>query len=130
MAYTGFSKLCQYLWRSSSHELHANVSVWVEELLDSLQSTSRSKILSVTRRSAGLPFYLQVCWWCFYVYIHSIPNTFVQAQAFYKSRQLTKYMYMFVHLFHPHKSLSRVGNTGESYPFGITIAVINVFQWW
>lgn len=60
MAYAGFSKLCHCLWTSSHAELHQKPSVWVQELLDSLQSTSLTTLLSFTRRSAGLPFYLQV----------------------------------------------------------------------
>ena len=60
MAYTGFSKLCQCLWSNSSLELKMKPSSWVQELLDSLQSTSLARLLSITRRSAGLPFYIQV----------------------------------------------------------------------
>ena len=58
MAYNGFSKLCQCLWTSSIAELHHRPEQWVKELLESLQSTSLTKLLSITRRSAGLPFYL------------------------------------------------------------------------
>ena len=34
--------------------------VWVNELMDSLMSSSMTQLLSITRRSAGLPFYVQV----------------------------------------------------------------------
>lgn len=61
MAYTGFTKLCHCLWTSSCSALHQKPSCWVQELLESLQSTSLSRLLTITRRSAGLPFYLLVC---------------------------------------------------------------------
>ena len=61
MAYSGFQKLCRCLWNSTSQELQLKPVRWVEELLDSLQSTSLTRLLSITRRSAGLPFFLQVC---------------------------------------------------------------------
>ena len=60
MAYSGFSKLCRCLWISSSPKLNLTPQKWVHDLLDSLQSTSLARLLSITRRSAGLPFYLQV----------------------------------------------------------------------
>lgn len=60
MAYTGFSKLCRSLWSSPDLELSQRPHTWVRELLESLQSTSVAKLLTVTRRSAGLPFFLQV----------------------------------------------------------------------
>ena len=61
MAYTGFSRLCHALWVSSDEVLSRQPSVWVGELLESLQSSSVAKLLTVTRRSAGLPFFMQVC---------------------------------------------------------------------
>ena len=60
MAYTGFQKLCRCLWSSGSEELQLKPASWVEELLESLQSTSLTRLLSITRRSAGLPFFMQV----------------------------------------------------------------------
>lgn len=60
MAYTGFSKLCRALWTSPMEEMNQKPRLWVGDLLDSLQSPSTAKLLSVTRRSAGLPFFLQV----------------------------------------------------------------------
>jgi hypothetical protein len=59
MAYSGFQKLCKSLWGSPSPRFHQMPSQWVKELLESLQSKSMSRLLSITRRSAGLPFYLQ-----------------------------------------------------------------------
>ena len=60
MAYNGFQKLCQSLWNSAYLEFQLMPSRWVKELIESLQSKSMSRLLSITRRSAGLPFYLQV----------------------------------------------------------------------
>ena len=60
MAYTGFSQLCHALWMSSEEVLCQQPSMWVGELLESLESTSVAKLLTVTRRSAGLPFFMQV----------------------------------------------------------------------
>ena len=60
MAYTGFSQLCHALWMSSDRELSQQPAVWVGELPESLQSSSVAKLLTVTRRSAGLPFFMQV----------------------------------------------------------------------
>lgn len=61
MACNGFTKLCQRLWTSPFSDLKAKTSLWIEELMASLQSTSITKLLNITRRSAGLPFYVQVC---------------------------------------------------------------------
>lgn len=60
MAHTGFSKLCRALWSSPVAERSERPRAWVGDLLDSLQSSSVAKLLSVTRRSAGLPFFVQV----------------------------------------------------------------------
>ncbi len=61
MAYTGFCKLCNCLWSSHSPSLSKKPSLWIRDLLDSLQTSSLTRLLSITRRSAGLPFYVQVC---------------------------------------------------------------------
>ena len=60
MAYTGFSQLCRALWVSPEEQLSQQPSAWVGELLEPLQSSSVAKLLTVTRRSAGLPFFMQV----------------------------------------------------------------------
>lgn len=81
MAYCGFQKLCQSLWTSNCSEFQLMPSLWVEELLDSLQSKSVSRLLSITRRSAGLPFYLQVLdivHLHFYLYCCMYPNTCIR----------------------------------------------------
>ena len=60
MAHTGFSKLCRALWSSPIPDMSKKPRAWVGDLLDSLQSSSVAKLLTVTRRSAGLPFFVQV----------------------------------------------------------------------
>ena len=58
MAYAGFQKLCSVLWASSSALLRNKPKEWAQELLDSfhLQDSDHR----VTRRSAGVPYYLLV----------------------------------------------------------------------
>ena len=60
MAYVGFTKLCQYLWTTNDPSLNSKPKQWTKDLLESLQSSSMTQLLSITRRSAGLPFYIQV----------------------------------------------------------------------
>ena len=60
MAHTGFSKLCRALWSSPTAKRNERPKAWVGDLLDSLQSSSVARLLTVTRRSAGLPFFVQV----------------------------------------------------------------------
>lgn len=49
---------CHYRSRDSS--LQQLPGTWMHELLDMLQSATVSQSLSFTRRSAGLPFFIQV----------------------------------------------------------------------
>lgn len=60
MAHMGFSKLCHALWSSPVATRSKMPKTWVEDLLESLQSSSIAQLLTVTRRSAGLPFFVQV----------------------------------------------------------------------
>ncbi len=60
IAYTGFCKLCRCLWSSPYPSLSKKPLLWIQDLLDSLQTSSMARLLSITRRSAGLPFYVQV----------------------------------------------------------------------
>ena len=48
--------------RSCDSELQQLPVRWMNELLDMLQSATASQSLSFTRRSAGLPFFIQVSW--------------------------------------------------------------------
>ncbi|XP_062515689.1 tRNA (32-2'-O)-methyltransferase regulator THADA-like isoform X2 [Corticium candelabrum] len=59
VAYTGFVKHCKSLWKSCDSELQQLPVRWMNELLDMLQSATASQSLSFTRRSAGLPFFIQ-----------------------------------------------------------------------
>ena len=58
MAYAGFQKLCGVLWTSSSALLRHKPKEWSQELLDSFQLQDTDH--RVTRRSAGVPYYLLV----------------------------------------------------------------------
>jgi hypothetical protein len=59
VAYVGFVKYCSTLWKSSESSLQQLPGHWMNELLSILQSATTSKSLSFTRRSAGLPFFIQ-----------------------------------------------------------------------
>lgn len=58
MAYAGFQKLCGVLWASTSIALKQKPKEWAQELLDSFQLQDSGH--PVTRRSAGVPYYLLV----------------------------------------------------------------------
>ena len=58
MAYAGFQKLCGVLWASSSTLLRHKPKEWSQELLESFQLQDTDH--RVTRRSAGVPYYLLV----------------------------------------------------------------------
>eukprot|EP00118_Oscarella_pearsei_P004268 m.17973 g.17973 ORF g.17973 m.17973 type:complete len:1862 (+) comp27575_c0_seq3:14-5599(+) len=59
MAYAGFYKHCWTLWRSSVKELQDTPGRWTEEVLVMLSNATLSESLIFTRRSAGLPFFVQ-----------------------------------------------------------------------
>ena len=60
LAYPGFVKVCTVLWRSEIASLQVLPNKWIDELLASLQSGDASQSFCVTRRSAGIPFYISV----------------------------------------------------------------------
>ncbi|XP_065176717.1 tRNA (32-2'-O)-methyltransferase regulator THADA-like isoform X1 [Sycon ciliatum] len=59
--HNGFVILCQHLWRCSDPSLNQLPLEWVRSLLDDLRASlsCSDSALSVTRRSAGLPRYVQ-----------------------------------------------------------------------
>lgn len=59
-AYVGFCKLCDALWRSSVVELNQLPQQWLQDLFLLIHNGSESSKLCSTRRSAGLPFMVQV----------------------------------------------------------------------
>jgi len=65
MAYAGFQKLCGALWASSSPQLLTKPPEWAKQLLESFKLQHPD--YRVTRRSAGVPFYLQVHMYTFTV---------------------------------------------------------------
>ncbi|XP_046339064.2 thyroid adenoma-associated protein homolog [Haliotis rufescens] len=59
LAYAGFVKMCEMLWRDPSVDLHGLPSKWLEEVMADIISDDPDSRLCATRRSAGVPFYVQ-----------------------------------------------------------------------
>ncbi|CAM4852336.1 unnamed protein product, partial [Rotaria magnacalcarata] len=60
LAYTGFLIICEQLWSSTCDELCNLPITWIENGIKMVQENSLDKNkLCLTRRSGGLPFYLQ-----------------------------------------------------------------------
>ncbi|CAG2249102.1 Thyroid adenoma-associated protein homolog [Mytilus edulis] len=57
LAYAGFVKMCDMLWRSTIPDLYKRPKLWLSHLMTEIQSVSSK--LCATRRSAGVPFYVQ-----------------------------------------------------------------------
>ncbi|XP_013401424.1 thyroid adenoma-associated protein homolog [Lingula anatina] len=58
LAYAGFIKMCHTLWRCTVRDLHQLPSSWLLDIMKDIQDESGTK-LCATRRSAGVPFYVQ-----------------------------------------------------------------------
>uniref|UniRef100_A0A3B4T4H6 tRNA (32-2'-O)-methyltransferase regulator THADA n=1 Tax=Seriola dumerili TaxID=41447 RepID=A0A3B4T4H6_SERDU len=61
LAYVGFVRLTDMLCRSGSQALQQLPAHWLSEVLEEVKSSDPSSKLCATRRSAGIPFYIQVC---------------------------------------------------------------------
>ncbi|XP_056679028.1 thyroid adenoma-associated protein isoform X3 [Monodelphis domestica] len=59
LAYTGFVKLTQVLSRCPNECLHRLPEQWLRDVLEEIKSSNPSSKLCATRRSAGIPFYIQ-----------------------------------------------------------------------
>ncbi|KAI1894434.1 hypothetical protein AGOR_G00115770 [Albula goreensis] len=59
LAYVGFVRLTDMLCRSGSRKLQQLPSHWLKEVLEEVKSSDPSSKLCATRRSAGIPFYIQ-----------------------------------------------------------------------
>uniref|UniRef100_A0A8C4Z6R2 tRNA (32-2'-O)-methyltransferase regulator THADA n=1 Tax=Gadus morhua TaxID=8049 RepID=A0A8C4Z6R2_GADMO len=59
LAYVGFVRLTEMLCRSGSQSLQKLPSRWLREVLQEVKSSDPSSKLCATRRSAGIPFYIQ-----------------------------------------------------------------------
>ncbi|KAM9318529.1 thyroid adenoma-associated protein [Pholidichthys leucotaenia] len=59
LAYVGFVRLTDMLCRSGSRTLQQLPAHWLFEVLDEVKSSDPSSKLCATRRSAGIPFYIQ-----------------------------------------------------------------------
>ncbi|XP_008428609.1 thyroid adenoma-associated protein [Poecilia reticulata] len=59
LAYVGFVRLTDMLCRSGSRNLQQLPSRWLSEVLEEVKSSDPTSKLCATRRSAGIPFYIQ-----------------------------------------------------------------------
>ncbi|XP_069464566.1 tRNA (32-2'-O)-methyltransferase regulator THADA isoform X2 [Ambystoma mexicanum] len=59
LAYVGFVKLTEMLIRSNVENLHRLPQQWLLDVLEEIKSSDPSSKLCATRRSAGIPFYIQ-----------------------------------------------------------------------
>ncbi|MED6266285.1 hypothetical protein CHARACLAT_000521, partial [Characodon lateralis] len=59
LAYVGFVRLTDMLCRSGSRALQQLPSRWLSEVLEEVKSSDPTSKLCATRRSAGIPFYIQ-----------------------------------------------------------------------
>ncbi|PVD25967.1 hypothetical protein C0Q70_13634 [Pomacea canaliculata] len=59
LAYAGFVMMCQMLWRSSWSQLQQLPKQWLRDVMAVVVAEDRSAALCATRRSAGIPFFLQ-----------------------------------------------------------------------
>ncbi|KAM6355231.1 tRNA (32-2'-O)-methyltransferase regulator THADA [Podargus strigoides] len=59
LAYAGFIQLTEMLSRCNSESLHKMPEQWLSCVLEEIKSCDSSSTLCATRRSAGIPFYIQ-----------------------------------------------------------------------
>ncbi|XP_029658037.1 thyroid adenoma-associated protein homolog [Octopus sinensis] len=59
LAYAGFVKMCDMLWRSSIPSVHTLPCQWLDNIMDAISCQNSSSKFCATRRSAGIPFYIQ-----------------------------------------------------------------------
>ncbi|TRY88732.1 hypothetical protein DNTS_029669, partial [Danionella cerebrum] len=59
LAYVGFVRLTEMLCRSGSAALQQLPALWLKEVLEDVKCSDQSSKLCATRRSAGIPFYIQ-----------------------------------------------------------------------
>ncbi|XP_049337727.1 thyroid adenoma-associated protein isoform X1 [Astyanax mexicanus] len=59
LAYVGFVRLTDMLCRSGSATLQQLPTLWLKEVLEEVKCSDPSSKLCATRRSAGIPFYIQ-----------------------------------------------------------------------
>ncbi|XP_070182085.1 tRNA (32-2'-O)-methyltransferase regulator THADA-like [Littorina saxatilis] len=59
LAYAGFVMMCQMLWKSPWSDLQTLPRRWLEEVMSAITSPGETSSLCATRRSAGVPFFIQ-----------------------------------------------------------------------
>lgn len=60
-AHVGFSQLCSRLWRLNKTSLNQLPKLWLHDILIAITGIKENSKLCATRRSAGVPFMIQVC---------------------------------------------------------------------
>ncbi|CAD5119897.1 DgyrCDS8477 [Dimorphilus gyrociliatus] len=59
LAYAGFTLMSEKLWKSSEKTLNSLPESWLRDVLNEIALGARSEKLCYTRRSAGVPFFVQ-----------------------------------------------------------------------
>ena len=60
LAYAGFVKMTHTLWHSSVADIHCLPATWLNDLMSKVKVHDPDDQLCATRRSAGVPFFVQV----------------------------------------------------------------------
>ncbi|KAK7482199.1 hypothetical protein BaRGS_00026548, partial [Batillaria attramentaria] len=59
LAYAGFVMMCQMLWKAVWSQLQTLPQVWLQDVMAAITATDTPTQLCATRRSAGVPFFVQ-----------------------------------------------------------------------
>lgn len=60
MAHAGFTLMAETLWKSSILCLNELPKFWLSDIINEIKLGAKSEKLCFTRRSAGVPFFVQV----------------------------------------------------------------------
>ena len=61
LAYAGFVKMVHTLWHSNMAAIHCLPATWLSDLMSQVKVHDPDDKLCSTRRSAGVPYFVQVC---------------------------------------------------------------------
>ena len=61
LAYAGFVRMSHTLWHSSLAAIHCLPASWLSDLMSKVKVHDPDDKLCSTRRSAGVPYFVQVC---------------------------------------------------------------------
>ncbi|BFZ11478.1 hypothetical protein BsWGS_14517 [Bradybaena similaris] len=59
LAYTGFQSMCHMLWNHHLSSFHQLPAQWLSDVIENIKSGNPDSKLCSTRRSAGVPFFVQ-----------------------------------------------------------------------